>query len=34
MALEPELQVVLSHLMWVLGLKFGSSGRVVGTQNH
>ena len=32
-SLELELQVIVSHLMWVLGTKFQSSGRGVSTLN-
>ena len=33
-ALELELQVVVSYLAWVLGIKLGSSGRAVSAPNH
>jgi hypothetical protein len=29
-----ELEMVVSHLMWVLGTKLGSSGRAVSALNH
>lgn len=31
--LEFQLQVVVSHLVWVLGIQFGSSARVVHDLN-
>lgn len=33
-ALEVELKIVVSHLMWVLGPKLGSSARAVYALNH
>lgn len=32
--LEPELQAVVYHQMWVLGTKLRSFGKVVCTFNH
>lgn len=32
--LEWELQMVMSHLKWVLGMKLVSSGRAVCAQTH
>lgn len=32
--LELEIQVVVSHVTWVLGTEAGSSGRVVSMFNH
>lgn len=29
-----ELQVAVSHLLWVLGIKFGSSGRASAVLHH
>lgn len=32
--LEMELQIVVRHLMWMLGTKFGSSARTTSSLNH
>lgn len=32
--LKPELQVVVSHLTWVLSIKLGSSGRAASAPHH
>lgn len=33
-ALELGLQAIVSHLVWVLGIKLGSFGRAVSAVNH